>query len=375
MGTRIPTLRQHQSGHWISSWGGHTHYFGRDKAKAYADFVDPASENPGSLRAWQLHRAAKLRLKPARPSAVITIGELAIRYIDSAKPGTRQAAYRRGHLRRFVLTFGTIPTYRLDEEAIAAFARSVADLKFDGRRLAPKTVAHEVNAIKSLLRWGMNPANGRLVPALDLSSVRPPRVRRGEPEDIPLATIRDTLDRIQRTHGQLSLWLRFGYLTAARASEVCRIAHGQGKLKSLPPEGDQPAVADAYLALRDHKTSESTQSDRLIVLSPQALTVLRQLAPLPRVRHAVPRLAARLASDEVDPVVGWMNELSKHCRAAGVPGWPHRMRDSAATHLLAAGVDPATVDLILGHVPKGELARYGRPSLRVLRAAVARIQL
>lgn len=376
MGTRIPQLRQHASGQWISTFGGATHYFGHDHAKALAEFLDPSSEHAGSLRAWQQLRKEKSRLRPPRPSRVITIAELAIRFIDASKPGTRQAAARRTALRRFTLTLGRVPAYRIDEEGLATFCRSLSELKIGGRRLAPKTIAHEVNTIKQLLRWAMSPAQGRMVPSMDLSFIRPPRVRRGEPEDLPLATIRATLDRLDRgPHRQLAIWLRFGYLTAARASEVCRLAHGQGKLQTLPPEGDQPAVADAYVALREHKTSETSNADRIIPLSPQALDLYRQLAPLPRERAARPRPSMRLNSDELDPVVGWQNQLSKHCRKAGVAGWPHRMRDSAATHLLAVGVDPATVDLILGHAPKGELGRYARPSIRVLRAAVCRIQL
>jgi integrase len=375
VGNRTPSLRLHATGQWFTRFGGRDHYFGTDKAKATQLFLDPASHHEGSLRAYLAHKAAKARLHPPRPGTVVTVAQLALRFIDAAKPGTRQASARRTALRRFVLTLGKVPTFRLDEEAIAAFSRSLSDLKIKGRRLAPKTVAHEINTIKQMLRWGRSPAQGRIVPAMDLACIRPPRVRLGEPEDLPLETIRNTIARIDRTHPMLALWLRFGYLTACRASEICRVAHGQGKLKTLPPEGEHPAIPEAFIALHDHKTSDSTQSDRVIPLSPQALIVYRQLAPLPRQRRSSPRPEKRLNSDEIDSVFAWLNELSRHCRSAGVGGWPHRMRDSAATHLLALGVEPATVDLVLGHAPTGELGRYARPSIRVLRAAVSRIVL
>lgn len=359
-----PTLWLHKaSGQWATSWARRTFYFGTDKSAATTKFLDPDSDHPGSLAAWMKARELRNRLKPTPRGTVLTVAELAIRFINQQPAGTRSAAYYATQLRRFVLALGKVPVHRIDEEAINAFAVSLRQLE-----LADKTVRHDITAIKTLWRWGSSPANGRICPALALDSIKTPRVRKSEPEDMPLATIRDMITRVERAgHGQLGLWLRFNYLTGCRPSEVARIAHGQGKLRTIPPDGSLPAIADGMLVLREHKTSAATQKDRIIPLSPQALEVFRQLAPL---------APARLRSSQRPLSVHYLQgRYAKLCADAGVAGLPHKLRDSHATHLLAAGVDPASVDLILGHEPKGELGRYGRPSIRLLRERVCQISL
>jgi len=357
-----PTLWLHKaSGQWASHWGGHTYYFGTDKPAATTKFLDPDSDHPGSLAAWMRAREARNRVKPPPRGKVMTVAELAIAFINQRPAGTRSAAYYATSLRRFVLSLGKVPVHRIDEEAINAFAVSLRQLE-----LADKTVRHDITSVKTLWRWGSSPANGRICPALALDSIKTPRVRKGEPEDLPLATIRDMITRVERAgHGQLGLWLRFNYLTGCRPSEVARIAHGQGKVRTIAPEGTLPAIENGMLVLREHKTSAATQKDRIIPLSPQAIEVLRQLAPL-----AASRKNAR------PPSLHYLQgQYAKLCADAGVAGLPHRLRDSHATHLLAAGVDPATVDLVLGHEPTGELGRYGRPSIRLLREKVCQIAL
>lgn len=371
MKSNAPTLWLHKaSGQWATSWARRTFYFGTDKAAATTKFLSPDSDDPGSLAAWMKHRQARERLKPPQRGAVITVAELALRFMAQLPAGTRSGAYYATALRRFVATFGQIHVHRIDEECIGAFVTSLRQLKSEqtGELLSDKSIRHEVTAIKSMWRWGASPANGRICPVLQLDSIKTPRVRKSEPEDLPLATIRDMITRVERAgRGQLGLWLRFNYLSGCRPSEVARVAHGQGKLRTIPPDGPLPAIADGMLVLREHKTSAATQKDRIIPLSPQALEVFRQIAPL---------VSARPRQNACPPSIHYLQgQYAKLCADAGVPGLPHKLRDSHATHLLAAGVDPASVDLILGHEPKGELGRYGRPSIRVLRERVCQIAL
>ena len=362
MAHQPPTLRFNKSlGQWCTSWFRRSYYFGTEKNAATAKFLDPDSDHPGCLAAWMRAREARSRQNPPQRGAVITVAELAITFINQQPPGTRAAAYYATSLRRFVLAMGKVPVHRITEEAINAFAVSLRQLD-----LADKTMRHDITAVKTLWRWGSSPANGRICPALALESIKTPRVRKSEPEDLPLSTIRELIARVERAgHGQLGLWLRFNYLTGCRASEVVRVAHGQAKLRTIPPDGSLPAIADGMLLLREHKTSTATQKDRLIPLSTQALEIFRQLAPLPQAKrsaktHSIHYLQGRYA---------------KLCADAGVAGLPHKLRDSHATHLLAAGVDPVTVDLVLGHEPRGELGRYGRPCMRLLRERVSQISL
>jgi integrase len=369
MQTKAPTLWLHKgSGQWATRWAGRTYYFGTDRAAANHSFLHPDSPKEGSLRAWMNHQAAKALARPVRKGTAITVAELSIRFIDQQPDGTRRAAYYATALRRFVHTFGRMPVHAIDEEAIASFATTLRQIISDhsGERLSDKSIRHELTAIKSMWRWGMSPAQGRICPVLALDTIKTPRVRKGEPEDLPIERIRAMIGGVERGgHLQLGIWLRINYLAALRPSEVVRLAHGQGKLKTIPRDELHAAIPDGMCVLRDHKTSESTQKDRIIPLSPQALEIYRQLAPLPLLRR----------SGKTSSLHYLQSRYARLCADAGVPGLPHRLRDSAATHLLADGVDPATVDLVLGHEPRGELGRYARPSMRLLRERVSRIAL
>lgn len=359
-----PKLRQHATGQWMAHWAGKNWYFGVDRGAAERFFFDPGSDHPGSLKRWQ--EWASRRFAPSRSRAPerVTVAELAARFLaEYALAGRRgPESYYRRSLRRFLNVFGRFFTDELDEVGLEEF---LGDLRALRPPLAPKTIAHDLNAAKALLRWGSR-ATVRLAPRLDLDALKPPRVRRGAPEDLPLAQVKALIRRAAEHTPQLGVWLSLNYLASLRPSEVARLAHGQGKLRTIPPEGEQPAIADAYLELSEHKTVHRVDHPRLIPLSPEALTYFRSLVPLPRAsRRSEGFDVAREASRYV-----------KFCARAGVPGLPHRLRDSAATHLLATGSGlEASVDLLLGHEPSGELSRYGRPSLRVLRALAGRLTL
>lgn len=397
MNVSPPTLRRRASGLYFARWGGRDHYFTRDKAESNRLFFAADSAHPGAFRCWQAWRdsrvaAAELAGRRPRGSARITVVELVERFLarlhDDGRPDTER--YYRLHLRRFVRVFGAFPVETITAPAIDAHVqdlRSIRVERADGstRPLGAKTIDHDVKAIKRLWSWGSSPARGLCEP-LNLGDVRGPRVRKGTPEDLPLKAIvaaiaaveSSTLegasklqsDRWAVVREQLAVWLRLNYLCLLRPTEVVRLAHGQGIVKDIPRDGRRPAIARGYVELPEHKMSHKVDHARLIPLSAEALLWLDRLQPLPKFR-ARSRPSGRTGLD----VHHEQNRYAAFCRLAGVPGLPHKLRDSAATHLRAVGVDSADVDLLLGHEPRGELARYAREAPRLLRERAARLSL
>lgn len=359
-GVRTPTLRLHHSGLWMAKWGGRTYYFGRERAAAERDFANPRGAHPGSMVRWMTwrQRSALAGSGPRRRIAELARDFLGHYHADGRRDTER---YYRLHLRRFLAVLGRLYADELDDGGLAAFRADLASLP-----LAPKTIAHDLRAIGTLLRWCHDHHH---VGTLNLRLLRPPRVPRSTPEPITVRQIRSAIARCQAAEPQLAPWLTLNYLCLLRPSEVVRIAHGQARLAPIPAEAGPPrrrAIPDALLILDQQKTAASG-APRLIPVSPEALVSLRSLAPLP---------LTRLRQRTMTPSIHYLaNRYAAATRAAGEPGLPHKLRDSAATHLLHLGVERGTVDLLLGHAPKGELSRYGQASLQLLHRSASRLTL
>ncbi len=360
MNIRTPTLRRHASGQYIAKWGGRTHYFGRNLREARAAFADPKGVHPGALVHWQ--RWSEARLGMHRPARRLTVAELVERFLASLTLESRHdtEVYYRTSLRRFLTIAGRLPADALDEPYIADFR---ADLL--GMELGAKTIAHDLNAVKRLWRWGSDPSVA-LVRPLNLASIRPPRLPRSRPEDMSLARIRAGLAKVRGTW--LEAYLAVNYLGALRPSEVIRLAYGQGQLRDIRAEHGHGSVPLGAVDLFEHKMSRSTTHARVVLVSPEMLVWVRSLAPMP--------LARKRPSTRGGLNVRYLqSRYARACAEAGLAGWPHRLRDSAATHLLALGVSQADTDLVLGHAPAGELRRYGRTSERLLWESARRLTL
>lgn len=368
---RIPTLREHATGVWIASWGGKTWYFTKDKRASMRAFTDPESDHPGSLARWQAWRAAKIENK-SRTDATrsLRVYEVVAGFLNhyAAEHRRDDEQYYKSALRRFVLGLGQFYAYEITEQALDAYRISLLNPKL---KLAPGTIAHALRAVKTLWKWGSSPAR-RLCPPLQLDCLKPPRVRRSDPEPMAIPEIKVAIDQVSAEHPWLRAWLSLNYLAALRPSEVVRLAYGQGVLQSIMPDDAHPEeIPDGVIELREHKMANRTAHSRFIPLSEAALRWYRVLTPIPRQR----RRASRHGPEGSIHVRSLQNRYAELCRASGQPSLPHRLRDSAATHLRSRRVSGEDVDLILGHEPSSELPRYGRASIRLLRELVSRISL
>lgn len=354
-----PRLYVKNTGNHVAKWGGREWSFGVDAQKASAAFLDPAGRHDGALVHWISWREAteedrkRKREHRGGPTIATLAKEFLADYYDNGRKETE--AYYRAALRRFVNTFGAIRTSDFSVQAFDAFRKSL--LRLD---LAPRTMVHDLKAVKTMWLWG-HPRN--LCPPIDFRGVKLPRLPRSVPEPLPGSRIAQIVQGLEAKNRTLAAWVAFNYLTGCRPSEVVRVSQGEGQLITLPPEPRKKAIPDAAIELREHKISRKTDASRFIVISPEALLWLPHVKPL----HSPQK--SETARQNL------LNAYGRSLRLAGWPGLAHKLRDSAATHLLAAGVDQGSVDLVLGHVPTGELGSYGRPSLRVLREIAARLTL
>lgn len=361
-----------QSGVWFVHWANKDWYFFVDEDRSRHAWLDPKSTHPGAYVRWAEWKSSKLAKRAAaRSSAPITVARLAERFFEQLANDakTDEAAYYRTHLRRFVATLGHVRVDQIDEAALNAFNQTLRTVQSKrGTPLGAKTRSHDIKAVKTLWRFGCSPVNGRICPPLQLDLIKPDRVRKGDPQPVPAAEIRARLLTLSSTHPDLATWLLANYLTGARPSEVVRMAYGQHKLRTIYADTHGPAIADGYAELVEHKMANRTEHSRFIPLSCEALVCVKSLRPLPGLRASTHDAQNNLRVRQLQ------DHYAKACASVGLPRWPSRMRDSAATHLLELGIAQGTVDLCLGHEPKGQLGSYGTPSLRLLRETISRLE-
>lgn len=356
MPSKQPTLRLHARGIYFVRWGGRDHYFTRSESASHRAFFDPTGAHPGALVHWLRWRETKQAKVIARTGSLRVaelVKEFLARYFMEGRADTE--AYFRHHLRRFTAIFGKFTVDAINVQAIDAFKRDLVHLQI----LKPRTIRHDLNAVKTLWRWGY--ANG-LCPPLMLDTIKPPRIPRSRPEDLPLEVVKRSILGLSREHKSLEPYLAINYLCLLRPSEVMRIAHGQARISDIPPMHGHKAIKRGMLMLTEHKTSGTTDTDRVVLVSAEAAKWLPHVRPLP----------FRSAPSSIRDL---QNRYAKLCRDAGLAGLPHKLRDSAASHLRALGEPAESVDLLLGHEPSGVLQSYGRPSLALLHRSVSRLTL
>lgn len=326
MNVRIPTLQKMADGRFFTKWGGKRHFFGRDQAKAMVGYQ-------ASLDQWQAWNSEKDRARRSITSKRLKLIDIAEQFIETKRSegGDNLARYYSKQLRRFLHLFGQDYADRI---------RAMDLLKLKAQMLAqhfaPKTINHDLVAIKAMLNW----ASGiELVPAANLRAAKV----------LPLPPVRvralshfEVLSFVHGAPEPMRYWLGTQYLTAARPTEMVRIAQGQGEW-----------VADGVFRLDRGKMDLKTRMARHVIFSPLALSWLTRVEPT----------WARLDS--------YSQAVRDKCGAGG----PHPLRHSAATHLILAGADRASVDLILGHAPTRVSLTYAQVDFRPLRPIAALLTL
>lgn len=321
-----PKLRfRPDRGFWFVKWGGRVHYLGRDKAEARRRYHQ-------QIREWSEWREARDGRRFPPMSKANRVIDLAERFLETkeAEGGRQRRQFYENHLRRFINAFARV---RGDSIRAADLAALKTDMIRGGYH--PKTVAHDLSAVKSLFRWA---AGMELIPAVSLDFVRADPLPPTVDKSLTLAQVREMMKRAP-TH--IEAWLRINYYALMRPSEVIRVVHGQGVWE------------EAWLFRCHGKSSGRSSEFRRIVFSDAALSWLGRCEPR------------------------WSRQDTYYqavARACG-PGGPHPLRHSAATHLSQLGVGRTEIDLLLGHLPSRVSRSYVRIDWRSLRQTVARLRL
>jgi integrase/recombinase XerD len=110
--------------------------------------------------------------------------------------------------------------------------------------------------------------------------------------------------------------------------------------------------------------------DRLVMLSPQLLEVLRDWY-----RIARPRIYLFPGQDKIGPMT--TRQLNRICHIAaelaGLPKWvsPRTLRHSFATHLLEQNIDVRVIQVLLGHAKLETTARYTHVAANIIREVMS----
>lgn len=339
MNTKMPSLRRHQSGQWITKWGGQTHYLGHDDAAAQAAYIK-------SLTEWSKWRESRDQKRATKKTAW-SVAEIAKEFMKNkeAEGGPDRRRYYSNHLRRFVAVYGNV-------RADAIRAGDLNEVKLDmmrakvrdsGGRLVRQfgnsNIRHDLTAVKSMFRWA---AGMELIPPLSLDFVKVPE--RDETPDKSYSPD-EAWGFIRSVPEDLGHWLALQYLTLMRPSEVVRVVAGQGEW--VEPWLFRPHV---------YKMKWRTREPRMIVFSDAALSYLRHCRPIWS-RYDTYYQATRRAVAGTD-YEGYA---------------PHPLRHSGSTHLGQLGVSREDIDLLLGHLPSYVSRTYNRTFWQRLRAPADRI--
>jgi len=305
MNRRQPELHLHSTGNWYAKWGAKFHYFGRDEQAARAAWLTDQVHGLPGWAAWRADRDTR-RFPPIR--STMSLVDVSERFLEfkQLEGGDDVYGYYTRHLKRFLHAYGAARADMIRPAHVQAIKEDMLRASY-----APKTVNHDVQSIRTMLAWasGMD-----YMPLLNLRVVR--LIPLGPPPDRSM-TRAQVRSMVRRAPKDVAAWLAVNYLCLMRPSEVIRVVHDQGEW-----------VAPGVYRIRS-KVERRTRMPRHVIVSPAAKRWLKKC----------PRRWTRLDS------------YSQAVRDACGPGGPQPLRHSAATHLIQSGVDRASVDLLLGHLP------------------------
>lgn len=244
------------------------------------------------------------------------------------------------------------------------------------RALSAGAMAYELSAVRALLRWGR--LSGRL--SADTTLPRLPVSRRGarglvrhlsEPEVAALLAAPDLATVLgYRDH----VVLRLIYETGLRASEAAalelgsvrecsvRVVAGKGGVDRLVPiSAELAGLLEGWVMLR--RTLRPGKS--------AALWITARGRPFAS-GATVWALVQRYARAALGVGRGYDRVMRTHRMRPWSGHYPHLLRASFATHLLARGCDLRAIQEMLGHASLSTTARYLAVDLLAMRAAISR---
>ena len=302
-------------------------------------------------------RAAIDRIKrgdeahPAAPEAVFTVADLAERYWEAHAAVNCNARTRygyRGALRNHILpALGTRP--------VASVTRADAEALHYALRAKPRAANRALLVLSKMFSlaedWGLAPPGGnpcRFVVRYR-KGMRERFLSGDEYRRVGLALC--ALEAESPIRARAAAALRLIALTGCRVSEV------------LTLRWDDIDRKTGEIRLRDAKTGP-----RMVVLTPPALRVLREMPRVPRSPWVFAGNApGRPLSDISKP---WLRVRA----LAGVEDVKvHDLRHSYASRALALGESLSTIGRLLGHGDAGSTARYAHLRQDAEKAAVARV--
>lgn len=330
---------------WYVKWGGKRRWLSTDRDEAEVLYA----EEIAAWAKWQadraVERAERLRLRPNRVSRIADLYAHFInaREQDGAAPLTLR--FYNASLRRFLRLWGDVSPDLFGTQQLHVFREHLL-----GCGLNPKTIAHELNCIRTLFTWG---ADLEFCGPKNLRGCRNPAVPpRQKPKGWTPAQLRRIIKKLPE---RVKPWAVTQYACAARPSEIIRLVHEQGEW-----------VERGVFRLEVSKSEWRSKQPRHLVLSAWALSWLKKCEPdfstLSSYRNA---FGVRRVRDR---------ETGTQRSVCVVPGGPHPLRHTAASHLLRSGVDRADVDLVLGHLPTRVSLTYAPPEWQALRRLAARLR-
>jgi len=356
MASTIPQLKKHATGVWFVRWGGKQHYFSKDEQESIERFQH--GDEPGCLSDWLRWQTAKNQLitdraKSPRITIVDLIEKFLIRYADEGRDSTM--VYYRKHLTRFANLYGTLYASELDLGALRAFRSDM--LKLD---LSPKTIGHDINAVKTMLRWA---ADNELAPEIRLRAIVPPFAPPPMPKRLTYDQVADWMRLAYKHDRRLLPYLALNYLCLCRPSEVVRLINHEGQF--------QPVRVKRRVLVKGKWTTKTLMEPRGVFVMERSKTERRTSYP----RHVVMTDQALAWFDMAVPAWQRLDTYSPRVRKICGPGGPKLLQKAAAWHLQLQEVELGDVDLLLGHEPSGAWRHYARREWTALRERAARISL
>lgn len=328
MNQRPPKLRRHQTGVYFCRWGGKDHYFSKNKKASEEDYLR-------SLAEWSEWRANRNTLRLPPMSKALSAVELSERFLDfkEAEGGLQLRRYYAKALRRFLNFFGAARADMIRASHVQTIKENMLRSGY-----APKTVNHDLTAIKSLFTWG---SGLDYIPATNFRGVRSVPLGPVKDKSLPRDKVLELLSN-EKAPANLRSWLTVNYLTLARPIEVVRVVNGLGQW-----------VEEGVFRLDTGKSDKRTRLPRHLLFSPLALKHLKKC----------------------EPTWSRIDSYYHACERSYGHGVAHRLRHSAATHLHQLGAAREEIDLLLGHAPPRVSLTYVRVEWQPLRATVARLTL